>query len=238
MGKYIEIPLSGKHNAKELSYREDIQAKKDNFEETKKWVKHNLDLGYFNKLRKIGVNFKGNILELGAGHCWFSAEASKLKEVKKVYALEFSRFLIKEASLKVLHYLNAQKSKIIRVRGDFYDLSYFKKNKVDFDFIVFDAALHHADYPLRVLNEVNKILKKNGSVICIREPVIPIPFLKPIFQNRFGRDEKPFGVSENTYSLKEWNKIFSKAGFKLKIFKSRERKLIFFPREHIFLAKK
>ena len=46
--------------------------------------------------RNCGIEFRGRILEIGAGTAWFSAELSKLPKVVEVLATDFSSKLLKE----------------------------------------------------------------------------------------------------------------------------------------------
>ena len=40
---------------------------------------------------RVGVGFRGRILELGAGDAWFAAELSKVPKVVEVIASDFTR---------------------------------------------------------------------------------------------------------------------------------------------------
>ena len=98
------------------------------------------------------VEFAGNILEIGAGSCWFSAELSKIPRVQRIHALDFSERALKEVAPSIMRALNAQEHKITCIIGDYHNLPF--DNKM-FDFVVIDAALHHTNY-------LNILLKEAG----------------------------------------------------------------------------
>lgn len=206
---YFELDLTPDANPLELEYREKIQLVEHRYNDLQKWYKRIQDgrLGIIPFLENNGIVFSGRILELGAGSCWCASELSKLLDVRQIYALDFSRTLLTEVAPIIMKYLDACMNKIIRVRGDFYDLNYFSENY--FDFVIYDATLHHAMYPQKTLREARRVLRRNGSIICIREPVLPqlTPF-KEFWKERFGTHEKGYGVIENSYTLAEWKLIF------------------------------
>lgn len=155
-------------------------------------------------------DFKGEILELGAGSCWLSAQISKIPEVKNIYALDVSYDLLKIVGNKIIDYLGGERKKIKFVCADFNKIP-FIDNK--FDIIVIDASLHHAkDLPC-LLKEVNRVLKKDGFLIAIREPIES--FLHFLNLKKFGKNEIRKGATENIYSKKHWRKYFKQAGFDL-----------------------
>ena len=51
--------------------------------------------------QKCGLEFRGRMLEIGAGGAWLSAEISKLPKVVEVIAVDASPRLLKERAPKV-----------------------------------------------------------------------------------------------------------------------------------------
>jgi ubiquinone/menaquinone biosynthesis C-methylase UbiE len=205
-------------NLDELKYREKIQPHEQRFNHPQKWIrnmrKEKLKIPLF--LKKEGVEWGGCILEIGAGSCWFSSVLSKFPEVKEIYALDFSEHILKSVAPAMMDYLNANAGKIVRVRGSFYNLISLGKQ---FDFVVCDQTFHHADYPIELLNQINKVLKRDGRVVCLREPIAPkLPILRSISQKIFGAKERKYGVTENIYTLSEWREIFVKGGFDVVVY--------------------
>src|SRR5438046_692121 len=61
--------------------------------------------------KKCGVEFRGRILEIGAGAAWFSAELSKLPNVVEIVVTDYSPKLLKEQAPKVFKLLKANTAK-------------------------------------------------------------------------------------------------------------------------------
>jgi ubiquinone/menaquinone biosynthesis C-methylase UbiE len=197
-------------NLSELKYREEIQLREPQYESIQKWCKRAQDyIHIISFLEKEGIRFYGMVLVLGAGSCWLPFTLSKLRTTQRIYALDFSKTLLTIVAPEIMRHLKADMSKIVRVRGDFYDLSYFKENS--FDFVIYDAALHHADYPMITLREASRVLKSNGKLLCISEPVAPSlsPF-KEFWKRKLGRRERKLGITENIFTLDEWRSIFNR----------------------------
>ena len=81
--------------------------------------------------RQCGVEFRGRILEIGAGAAWFSAELSKLPNVVEVIATDASPKMLKEQAPKIFKLLGAQSAKITRMSADPHQLD-FPDNHFDF----------------------------------------------------------------------------------------------------------
>jgi ubiquinone/menaquinone biosynthesis C-methylase UbiE len=146
---------------------------------------------------------EGQVLDLGAGSCWFSAELSRWPEIERVFALDFSERLLEEVAPQVIAHLAGDETRITRVVGDFHRLE-FPDDSVDH--VVFDAAVHHvpADSFAVVFDEIRRVLKPGGSMVAIREPVLPVlPGLKEYKRRAFGRHERQFGVTENSFTRGE-----------------------------------
>ena len=217
LSRYFEIELHPLDNLDELEYREKIQPQEEMYDHPQKWIRHmrKEKLKMPSVLKKKGIEFRGSILEIGAGSCWLSAVLSRFHEVKEIYALDFSRDILKKVAPAMMNHLNANTRKIIRVRGSFYNLIPLN---TQFDFVVSDGALHHTKYPTAVLNQISKVLKLDGSFVCVREPLAPkLPILRSITKRKFGTHERKYGVTENIYTLNEWREIFQKGGFEFGI---------------------
>jgi ubiquinone/menaquinone biosynthesis C-methylase UbiE len=201
----------------ELEYRERQLSGDIDYELKKSMAKIQGDgrLKNLSNLQRIGIGFYGKVLELGAGSCWFSSEISKIRSVEAVYALELSKSLLTRIAPLIMKRLQAKTNKIQRISGDFHELP-FKENF--FDMIVMDAALHHAVNPTQVLHEVKRVLKDQGFMLAIREPVLPL--WRRGQKNIIGAEERSQGVTENVFTLSEWKRIFIRSGLKTKFRKA------------------
>jgi len=155
----------------------------NNIEEEEKkvwWIESEKDLKVKKYLKNSGLeeefelavnscNIKGNVLDLAAGTCWTSALLSKKKEVEKVDSVEFSHHRIDKLAPNTIASLDGDSSKINRILGSFYDI---KRSDDYYDTIILSQAYHHAQYPLKLFHECDRVLKKGGSIVIIGEHII------------------------------------------------------------------
>jgi len=184
---------------------------------------------------ELGMEIKGNGIDVGAGSCWCTALLSKIKLVKRLHAIDFSYQRLKNVAPGVLELFNAKKEKINLVMGNFYDLK-LDNNSIDFCFLC--STFHHADEPEKLLREIKRVLKPNGIVMMIGErPVffydhfikyiknlikilLPSKFYKgyviyniiPSFKKLYPTDEDE---GDHYYRLKDYKYIFKCSGFQL-----------------------
>ena len=111
------------------------------------------------KLEEKGL-LHGNILDVAAGVCWTSAMLSKSEDVVRIDALDFSWHRLSQLAPVVFEQFEADKDKIQRVYGSFYDI---KRGEEEYDLIFMSQAFHHADKPLRLLVECDRVLKSRGG---------------------------------------------------------------------------
>jgi SAM-dependent methyltransferase len=152
---------------------------------------------------KVGVGFRGRILELGAGPAWFSAELSKLPKVVEVVASDFAARPERDHAAAVFQALQAREAKIVRRLVTYQRLSFPDRH---FDFVVCAGGLQDALNLLHLLREARRVLKPGGQFISVREPV------KPLVRGR-GRELK-----SPLYSRADFEDLFERAGFALTVF--------------------
>jgi SAM-dependent methyltransferase len=159
---------------------------------------------------KCGLEFRGRVLEIGAGAAWLSAELSKLPKVVEIVVTDFSPERLQDQVPKTFKLLNAHEGKITRTPADFHKLD-FPNNH--FDFVVCSAVLHHAANVLAVLRELRRVLKPGGQLVAIREPVWPLMKRKPRPKSPARRaDTVPL---PQVYRLEEYRDFFKRAGLEL-----------------------
>jgi ubiquinone/menaquinone biosynthesis C-methylase UbiE len=159
--------------------------------------------------RKVGVQFSGRILELGAGAGWFSAELSKLPKVVEVIATDFRPRTGSEQAPRVFKELRAQEAKITRLPIDAHRLN-FPNNH--FDFVVCAGVLHEALNLLHLLGEIRRVLKPGGQLVAVREPVRPAVDWRP----RAGTPSQR-AMKTPLYSRTDYEAAFDRAGLKLTV---------------------
>ncbi|HWW00680.1 MAG TPA: class I SAM-dependent methyltransferase [Candidatus Acidoferrum sp.] len=162
--------------------------------------------------RKCGLEFRGRLLEIGAGGAWLSAELSKLPKVVEITATDFSPLLLKEQAPKVFTALHANTAKITRMPGDFHKLEFPDDH---FDFVVCSAVLHDAANIVQVLREVKRLLKPGGTFVAIREPVWPLVKIKS--RARMLARLVATGVNERFYTLSDYREFFRQAALPLEV---------------------
>lgn len=155
---------------------------------------------------QCGLDFRGRVLEIGAGGAWLSAELSKLPGVVEVITTDHFPKLLKEDAPRIFKLLDAKVGKITRMPGDFHQLD-FRDNY--FDFVVSSEVLHHATNIVQVLREVKRVLKPGGRFVAIREPVWPRVKIKS--RARMLEKLVKTGVNERFYTLADYEEFFRQA---------------------------
>jgi ubiquinone/menaquinone biosynthesis C-methylase UbiE len=159
-----------------------------------------------------GLEFRGRVLEIGAGGAWLSAELSKQPGVVEIIAIDASPKLLKEQAPKTFKLLKANTAKITRMPGDFHALD-FPNNH--FDFVVCSAVLHHAANIVQVLREAKRVLKPGGQFVAIREPVWPLVKIKS--RAKMLAKLVATGVDERFYTLADYKEFFKQASLPLQV---------------------
>jgi ubiquinone/menaquinone biosynthesis C-methylase UbiE len=155
---------------------------------------------------ECGLEFRGRVLEIGAGGAWLSAELSKLPKVVEVITTDFSPKLLQQQAPQVFKALDANTAKITRMPADFHQLD-FPANH--FDFVVCSGVLHQAANIVQVLREAKRVLKPGGQFVAIREPVWPLVKI----QSRAKMMAKLIatGVNKRFYTLSDYKEFFKQA---------------------------
>lgn len=156
--------------------------------------------------KECGVDFRGRILEIGAGGAWLSAELSKQPKVVEVITTDLSPKLLREQAPKVFKALNANTAKITRMPGDYHQLD-FPANH--FDLVVSSAVLHQAANIVQVLREAKRVLKPGGQFVAIREPVWPLVKIKS--RAKMLAKLVATGGNERFYTLADYKEFFKQA---------------------------
>lgn len=162
--------------------------------------------------QKCGVDFRGRVLEIGAGAAWFSAELSKLPKVVEVIATDASPRRLKQHAPKIFKLLRASEAKITRMPADFRTLD-FPNNH--FDCVVCVGVLHRAVNVVHVLREVRRVLKPGGQFVAIREPVRPLVKLES--RKRPSASPVASGAPALGYTLADYREFFTLAELVLEI---------------------
>jgi ubiquinone/menaquinone biosynthesis C-methylase UbiE len=120
---------------------------------------------------------KIRVLDLAAGIGWTSALLSKMPNVSRVDAVEISKHRLCVLFQHAVKMLEGDGSKIYRYLGSFYEMKFPDKS---IDIIYMSQAFHHADSPLKLLVECDRVLSDEGRIILVGEHYIG--FSKAIFR--------------------------------------------------------
>jgi len=117
---------------------------------------------------KSGRDFGGTGIDLAAGSLWAVPHLFKLGRIERLYCLEFSKHRLLKIGPAVLEHYGVPPDKVVLVFGNFYDLHL---PDASLDFVLLASAFHHAYEPERLLAEISRVLKPEGCVFIIGEPM-------------------------------------------------------------------
>jgi SAM-dependent methyltransferase len=106
------------------------------------------------------------VADLASGIGWTSSLLSRLPNVGAVHAVEISQHRLELLFPQAVKMFDGQWTKISRKLGSFYDLR-FEDSSLDVVFL--SSAFHHAETPLRLLTEIDRVLSAGGRLILIGE---------------------------------------------------------------------
>jgi SAM-dependent methyltransferase len=106
------------------------------------------------------------VADLAAGIGWTSSLLSRLSNVGSVSAVDISRHRLELLFPQAIHMFEGDAAKLKRHLGSFYELGFARDSM---DVVLLSAAFHHASNPLRLLNEVDRVLKPGGHLVLIGE---------------------------------------------------------------------
>lgn len=190
----------------ELRYRERIERYPAPLEDVPRFIDgKELPRKLAFALRAAGLRPHGELVELGAGTCWLSAELAKLPGVRRIRAVEFSERRIAELAPIAIAHLGAPAEKIERHVADFYDHGLEPGGA---DFVFMDAAFHHAREPERLARVAWELLRPGGAFVLFREPTIAA-----LRRGRDHGDEGRHGTFEREYTAAGYLALLRAAGF-------------------------
>jgi SAM-dependent methyltransferase len=118
------------------------------------------------------------VADLAAGIGWTSSLLSRLEKVASVHAVDISRHRLELLFPQAIHMFEGEAAKLKRHLGSFYDLGFAAGSM---DVVLMSAAFHHASNPLRLLSEVDRVLKPGGHLVLIGENVIgPVAIIRRV----------------------------------------------------------
>jgi ubiquinone/menaquinone biosynthesis C-methylase UbiE len=107
-----------------------------------------------------------SIADLASGIGWTSSLLSKLPNVGKVHAVEISQHRLELLFPQAMKMFGGEWTKVSRNLGSFYQLKF---DPASLDIVFLSSAFHHAENPLRLLAEIDRVLRPGGRLILIGE---------------------------------------------------------------------
>jgi SAM-dependent methyltransferase len=189
-----------------------------------------LVLGGIRFLKLMKIPFAGTAIDLGSGVGTVATIVSRLPEVQKVYAVEYSEQFVLKSMPVVFKHFKADETKIVRVVGDF---NMFQLPDASVSLIVEVDSLHHAEDLDLTLRECARVLKPGGVILSVdrawsdsltqadldakldveysaaRKALWGIPANKSFRRRDFG---------EHEYRIKDWLDHYNRNGFDAHVF--------------------
>jgi SAM-dependent methyltransferase len=118
--------------------------------------------GFIHEIGREGLE----VADLAAGIGWSSALLSRNHCVARVHSVEISKHRLERLFPHCAAMFDADTQKIRRYLGSFYDVKIAAESV---DVVFLSHAFHHANKPLKLLVECDRILKPNGRIIVVGE---------------------------------------------------------------------
>jgi len=189
-----------------------------------------LIIGGVNFLRLKKIEFQGIAADLGSGTGMGATILSKLPEIEKVFAIEYSEQFVLRIMPEVFIRFDADREKIVRVVGDFNSLE-IENNSLS---LILDVdSFHHSEDLNITLKECNRVLKPSGVIISV-DRAWPDKYTRKELDEKLNVEfndhvKKLYGIpegqkftrgdfGEHEYTIKEWVKHYQQNNFQVDVF--------------------
>lgn len=147
----------------------------------------------------------GQVLDVGAGTCWLTAQAALLPEVEHVFAVDLSERFLTTTGGRMLEHFRVEPRKVTWVASDFNDMP-LKDGSVDCALLF--AAIHHSRSPIKTLEEVGRCLRPGGAILILES----LSSVLRIRRQRRRALEESDPASEIAYTREELEYLVAVAG--------------------------
>ena len=183
------------------------------------------------QLTKLKLDYS-KILSLASGVCWLEARLLKNTSNFELTALDYAKHRIHRLAPEIFQWYGLGGSHINLVHGSMLELRLEDQSQ---DVVLLSQAFHHTCEPYRLLTEIKRVLREDGTVLIVGEhyfdSVIQIKqtikhFIKwvlnyqdkyrsvhrfvPDYQSLFPRS---FEKGDIHYPMVEYDALFTGAGF-------------------------
>lgn len=199
-------PMSELADRDELRFREEIESYPDPLRDVPRFIEgKELPRRLTYALERARLRPAGRVVDLGAGVCWLSAMLARRPEVEHVTAIEFSERRLAELAPIALAHLAAPAEKVERRIADFYAHGLPDRSV---DWVVMDAAFHHAPDPIRCGRVAFDLLRPGGRFVLLREPTLSL-----LRRRRDHGVEDAHGSFEREHHARGYLRALQEAGF-------------------------
>lgn len=188
--------------------------------------------GAFIFIQKMGIPMEeGSVaIDMGSGTGVGASILSRFPFVQKVYAVEFSELFVDKIMPLTFEKFQAKQDKIVRVVGDF---NHLKLPDESVHLILDIDSFHHSENLKVTLQECYRVLKPQGVIIAIDrgwpdhyaqeqlEAMLDVELnenLKRKYGIPPGKSFTRRDFGEHEYTIQQWERFFSEAGFVTHIF--------------------
>ncbi len=164
------------------------------------------------------------VADLGAGIGWASACLSRLPCVREIISVELSLHRLDQLFPHAVQMMGGIGTKIGRCLGSFYDLAWPNES---IDIIVMFQSFHHADNPLRLVVECDRVLRSGGRIVIAGEHYISrLHIIRAVFATlrRKGRLNTRFfelfrpddRLGDHYYRVSDYYSFFGALGYRVR----------------------
>ena len=173
----------------------------------------------------IGQEYKGVVMDLGAGRGTCSAIMTSYPEVQKVYAVEYAKTMLEEIFPYAMKRVGGDMDKMVLCHGSFNNLK-VPNNSVDY--VVEGGSFHHSEDIIKTIEETFRVLRPGGWFVGIERSwpnnmsnksldAIRLKELSPNQKKLYGIPLKQHisraTWGEHEYRHCDWQHYFSSIGF-------------------------
>jgi SAM-dependent methyltransferase len=176
------------------------------------------------------------VADLASGIGWTSSLLSKLPNVGSVHSIEISQHRLELLFPQAVRMFHGVPAKLHRNLGSFYRMAF---TDTSMDVVFVSSAFHHASSPLRLLTEIDRVLKPGGKLILIGENFIGITAIVRRIIKKMAKERRfcsnfyelfpPDDVSgDHYYRVSDYYLFLQMLGYKLVEFSIQKKQLAAF----------